>query len=625
MNNLYRLSRYLRPYSSRMIAAVAATCGVGIATLGIVTLLPPILDRLNGDVEGLPVDAALQTAVTTTELLRLAGSLVVLYMLLGIARFLSTYLMGSVGFSMVRDLRCDLFRHLELLPLDFHTRHSTGGLMSRVTVDVLAVQEVLSRVLVDILKDGLTVIGLIGYMFWLDWRLALAVLIGAPALVSVITRLGGRLRSASLDTQRGLGDASALLQETLTGIRIVKAFGMEEFEAAKFRRAAERLYCSSTRALRLASISSPLMELIAAVGGSAVLFYGAFQIRSGALTSGQLVTFLLAAFITYSPIRRLGAANARVHTAAAASDRIFEILDAPVEVGYAGAEYTAVGRAALPASVSGGGNGASGRTAGSMPMPAIVEGFRFVQVRFAYRDGEGELRDVLHGVSFEIPAGRAVALVGTSGAGKSTIANLIPRFYDPSAGVVEIDGTDLRDLRIADLRSQIGIVTQETILFNDTVRNNIAYGRPSVPMEAVEQAASAALADSFIEELPQGYETVLGERGLTLSGGQRQRIAIARALLKNAPILILDEATSNLDERSERRVQEALANLMEGRTTLIIAHRLTTVRRADLIIVLDRGRILESGTHDELVARPGPYKDLYSLHFADVAGPAQGS
>ncbi|MCH7825209.1 MAG: ABC transporter ATP-binding protein [Acidobacteria bacterium] len=624
MNNLYRLSRYLRPYGSRMIAAVAATCGVGIATLGIVSLLPPILDRLNGDVEGLPGGGALQTSVTTAELLRLAGGLVVLYMLLGIARFLSTYLMGSVGFSMVRDLRCDLFRHLELLPLGFHTRHSTGGLMSRVTVDVLAVQEVLSRVLVDVLRDGLTVIGLVGYMFWLDWRLALAVLVGAPALVSVITRLGGRLRGASLDTQRGLGDASALLLETLTGIRIVKAFGMEEFEAEKFRRAAERLYRNSTRALRLASISSPLMELIAAVGGSAVLFYGAFQIQSGVLTSGQLVTFLLAAFMTYSPIRRLGAANARVQAAASASDRIFEILDAPVEVGYAAAEYEGVSSAAAPAD-SGYGNGASGRPSGSMPMPAILEGFRFVEVRFAYCDAEGELRDVLHGVSFEIPAGRAVALVGSSGAGKSTIANLIPRFYDPSGGAVEIDGTDLRDLPIADLRSQIGIVTQETILFNDTVRNNIAYGRPSVPMEAVEQAARAALADSFIEELPQGYETVLGERGLTLSGGQRQRIAIARALLKNAPILILDEATSNLDERSERQVQEALANLMEGRTTLIIAHRLTTVRRADLIIVLDRGRILESGTHHELVARPGPYKDLYSLQFADVAGPARGS
>lgn len=623
MNNLYRLSRYVRPYGSRMIAAVAAMCGVSLATVAIISLLEPILDEAlqpRRIIDGLAVDDALQMSATTEDLLRLAGSLVILYVLLGIARFLSTYLLGAVGFSIVRDLRCDLFRHLELLPLDFHTRHSTGGLMSRVTADVLVVQEVLARVIGDILRDGLTVIGLLGLMFWLDWRLALAVLVGAPALVSVITRFGRRLRRASRDTQQGLGDAATLLQETLTGIRIVKAFSMEEFEAEKFRRAAERLYRHSTRALRLASISSPLMELIAAVGGAAVLLYGAFQIQRGALTPGQLFTFLAAAFTTYSPIRRLGAANARVQAAAAASDRIFEILDAPVEVGYAGAEYGAAGPPPVTAEP-----GDASRARGSLPMPAIVHGFRFIDVRFAYCDAEGELRDVLHGVSFEIPAGRAIALVGSSGAGKSTIANLIPRFYDPTAGAVEIDGTDLRDLRIGDLRGQIGIVTQETILFNDTVRNNIAYGRPAVPMEAVRQAARTALADSFIEELPQGYATVLGERGLRLSGGQRQRIAIARALLKNAPILILDEATSNLDERSERLVQEALANLMEGRTTLIIAHRLSTVRRADLIIVLDQGRILESGTHHELVARPGPYKDLYSLQFADVVGPAPGS
>ena len=629
MNNLYRLRRYLWPYGSRMIAAVAAMFGVAIATVGIISLLEPILDggflQPIEVIEGLPVDEMVQTSVTTEDLLRLAGSLVILYVLLGIARFLSAYLMGAVGFSMVRDLRCDLFRHLELLPLEFHSQHSTGSLMSRVTADVLAVQEVLSRVVVDILRDGLTVIGLVGLMFWLDWRLAIAVIIGAPALVSVITRLGGRLRDASRDTQEGLGEAATLLQETLTGIRIVKAFGMEEFEAEKFRQAANRLFRHSTRALRLASISSPLMELIAAVGGASVLLYGAFQIQHGALTTGQLFTFLAAAFTTYSPIRRLGAANARVQAAVAASDRIFEILDSPVEVGYVDVEGEEVGQVTTLPTSSSDVTGASGRVCGSLPVPTIIEGFSFENVRFAYCDVEGELQDVLHGVDFEIPAGSAVALVGSSGAGKSTIANLIPRFYDPSAGAVKIDGIDLRDLHIADLRNKIGIVTQETILFNDTVRNNIAYGRPLVSMEVVEQAARTALAHSFIDELPQGYETVLGERGLILSGGQRQRIAIARALLKNAPILILDEATSNLDERSERQVQEALANLMKGRTTLIIAHRLTTVRRADLIVVLDRGRILESGTHQELLARPGPYKDLYLLQFTDVADSARGS
>ena len=335
--------------------------------------------------------------------------------------------------------------------------------------------------------------------------------------------------------------------------------------------------------------------------------------------------FLTAAIASYSPVRRLGAANARVQAAGAAADRIFEILDAPVEAGHAAGGYQAAAGRLGPAPARGNGAAAAAEGGEPLPMPAIVDGIGFEDVRFAYCDAEGELRDVLHQVSFKLPAGRAVALVGRSGAGKSTIANLIPRFYDPTGGRVTVDGVDLRNIAVADLRSQIGIVTQETILFNDTVRNNIAYGRPSVSHEEVEAAARAALAHAFVEELPQGYETVLGEGGLMLSGGQRQRVAIARALLKNAPILILDEATSNLDERSERDVQEALTNLMEGRTTLIIAHRLTTVRRADLIIVMDRGRVLETGTHHELVARPGPYKDLYALQFVDIAEAAPGS
>ncbi len=613
MNNLYRLRRYMRPYVSRVAAAVAAMAGVAAAMVGIIKMLEPI------------VDEGLQENVTVGQLQRLAGVMVVLYLVLGIARFLSSYLMGSVGFSIVRDLRIDLFLHLELLPLDYHTRHSTGGLMSRVTADVLAVQEVLSRVLVDLMRDGLTVIGLVGLMFWTDWRLALAFLLVAPLLVGVITRLGRLMRVASRNAQEGLGELSTLLQETLTGIRIVKAFGMEAFEAEKFRRAAQRLFRHSTRALRLQSISSPLMELIAAIGGAAVLVYGALQIRQQAFTAGQFFMFLTAAIASYSPVRRLGAANARVQTAGAAADRIFEILDAPVEAGHAAGGYQAAAGLLDPAPARGNGAPAAAEGGEPLPMPAIVEGIGFENVRFAYCDAEGELKDVLHRVSFKLPAGRAVALVGRSGAGKSTIANLILRFYDPTGGRVTVDGVDLRNIAIADLRSQIGIVTQQTILFNDTVRNNIAYGRPSVSHEEVEAAARAALAHAFVEELPQGYETVLGEGGLMLSGGQRQRVAIARALLKNAPILILDEATSNLDERSERDVQEALTNLMEGRTTLIIAHRMSTVRRADLIIVMDRGRILETGTHHELVARPGPYKDLYSLQFVDFAETAPGS
>jgi subfamily B ATP-binding cassette protein MsbA len=506
-----------------------------------------------------------------------------------------------------------------MLPLDYHARRSIGGLMSRVTSDVLAVQEALSRVLVDVLRDGMTVVGLVAVMFWFDWRLTLAVLALAPVLITLITRMGQLLRGAARDSQEGLGEVSTLLQEILGGMRIVKAFGMEEFEAAKFRAAAERLYRHSARALRLASLSSPLMEMIGALGGAAVLLYGAFRIQDGVLTTGGFFAFLVAAFASYSPLRRLGAANARVQAAAAAADRIFEILDADVEPGYA---HLPPGRRPPAAAVAPGPFGAVGECA--VRDRSVAEGavgITFQDVRFAYRDDEGHQREVLHGVTFEIPAGHAVALVGRSGAGKSTVANLIPRFYDPTGGAVLIDDCDIRDIRLGELRSRIGLVTQETILFNDTVRNNIAYGRPAVSIDEIERAARAARAHAFIEELPQGYETVLGERGLMLSGGQRQRIAIARALLKNAPILILDEATSSLDERSEREVQEALGNLMEGRTTLIIAHRLTTVRRTDLIVVLDRGDVVETGTHHELVARPGPYKDLYSLQFADTAAP----
>ncbi|MFQ5742267.1 MAG: ABC transporter ATP-binding protein [Acidobacteriota bacterium] len=604
MTNLYRLLRYLRPYASRMTAAIGAMMVVAAASVTIAALFKPIFDE------------ALQANVSRAFLLRLAGVFVLTYLVLGIARFLSTYLMGAVGFAVVRDLRVGLFRHLQLLPIDFLARHSTGGLMSRVTSDVLAVQEALSRVLVDLMREALTLVGLVAYMFYIDWFLSLLTLTVAPVVISIITRMSRKLRRASREAQEGLGDISSLLQEALTGIRIVKAFCMEGFEAEKFRRAAERLFRHALRAHRLDSIGSPLMEFIGALGGAAVLIYGALQITTGGLTIGDFASFLIAAFATYAPLRRLSSVNARLQMAAAAADRLFEILDTPAEPGYEIALPPSGATAAevpfLPADCQQG-----------LPMPGIVRGISFERVRFAYRDLEGVQQDVLHDVDFEIPAGSAVALVGSSGAGKTTIANLIPRFYDPTGGGVCIDGVDIREIRLADLRGQIGMVSQETILFNDTVRNNIAYGQPSVSDATVEEAARAALAHGFIENLQDGYATILGEQGFRLSGGQRQRVAIARALLKNAPILILDEATSNLDERSEQQVQKALANLMQGRTTLIIAHRLTTVRRADLIVVLDKGRVVEVGTHGELLTHRGLYSDLYSLQFADAAEAAQ--
>jgi len=594
MTNLKRLLRFVKPHQQRMAGAAAAMGAVAAANFAILRMVEPI------------IDGTLVVTADARYVRMLAGVLVMLYLAMGIARYLSTYLMGSVGFAVVRDLRVHLYRHLQFLPLDFHASRSTGGLMSRVTSDVLAIQEALTRVLVDLLRESLMLIGCLAVMFYVDWVLALIVLAAAPLLVSVIGRLGKRLRKASHEAQRGLGQLSALLQETLTGIRVVKAFGMEHAETEKFRRAAERLFRHSLHAERLAAISSPLMEFIGAAAGAAVLLYGSWRITEGALTPGQFVMFLVASFATYAPLRRLSNANVRIQAAAAASERIFEILDSPVEPLVGSAEWPDGGELAVI------------EAPGTREMPALVHGITFENVCFAYDDG-GPTRQVLHDINLSVPAGSAIALVGESGGGKSTIANLIPRFHSPTEGSVKIDGVDVREVQLVGLRSQISVVTQETILFNDSVRANIAYCQPGISDDAVERAAQAAFANEFIAALPEGYDTVIGERGLRLSGGQRQRIAIARALLKNAPILILDEATSNLDVRSDRLVQEALVNLMEGRTTMIIAHRLSTVQTADMIVVIDGGRVVEQGTHDQLLARMGPYQRLYAMHFAASA------
>ena len=599
MTNLKRLITFTRRYHQRMAGAVAAMVAVAASNAGVILLLGTVVD------DGLRDDAELEFV------LRLAAVIVILYFVLGIARYVSTYLMGSVGFSVVRDLRLTLYTHLQFVPLGFHARRTTGGLMSRVTSDVLAVQEAITRVLVDLMRESLTLVFLVGVMFYRDWVLSLITLVAAPLIIGLVGWMSGRLRILSRRAQQGLGEISALLHETLTGIRVVKAFCMEEAEIAKFRDAAQHLFRHSLQAQRLASISSPLMEFVAALAVAGVFVYGYFQISSGRLTTGELFSFVAAALVTYSPLRRLSAANVRIQAAAAAADRLYEILDEPTEA-YDPATL-ARGRMIEARSSSGAGGD---QVAESSPSP-VVDAIRFESISFAYTDSE-RCDPVLHDVDLTIAAGTAVALVGPSGAGKSSLANLIPRFYEPTTGRVTIDGVDVRELRLEDLRARVAVVTQDTILFNDTLERNIAYGRPDVPRERLEKAAAAAFADEFIERLPDGYDTVLGERGLRLSGGQRQRIAIARALLKNAPILILDEATSSLDERSDRLVQEALVNLMEGRTTVIIAHRLSTIRHADKIVVIDKGRVHEQGTHEELLRGTGTYQELYSSQPSGV-------
>jgi subfamily B ATP-binding cassette protein MsbA len=440
----------------------------------------------------------------------------------------------------------------------------------------------------DLLKEGLVVVGLLAILFIKDWKLALLSLVAMPLAFYPLVILGRHVRSSSETSLRRWRDISEILQETISGFRVVKAFGMETFEIARFRRAASRLFHVNMRITRATAFLPPLMEAVGGVALVGALFYGSWAIESGRLTTGAFTSFLAALFAMYTPIKRLSRVNATLQNALAASTRIFEVLDTHLEVREA---------------------------PGARVMPRMEGQIEYRDVGFQYADAQGAA--VLRRVSFAARAGEVVAIVGTSGAGKTTLMNLLPRFYDVTEGAILVDGVDIRELTLKSLREQIGLVTQETVLFNDTVRANIAYGHEDVDEARIEDAARAAFAHDFILDLPRRYDTVIGERGSRLSGGQRQRIAIARALLKDPPILILDEATSALDAQSERLVQQALSNLMKGRTTLVIAHRLTTVRNASRILVLDGGEIKETGTHDVLLRRVGGlYSRLYELQFS---------
>jgi subfamily B ATP-binding cassette protein MsbA len=452
------------------------------------------------------------------------------------------------------------------------------------------IQAAVSELAGDLLKEGLTILGLAAVLFYMDWRLALIALFGMPLAFYPLIRLGRRLRASSETSLRRWRDISEILQETISGFRVVKAFGMEAFELGRFRRAAKRLFHVNMRITRTSAILPPLMEAVGGLALVGALFYGSHSIRAEHLTPGAFVAFLTALFAMYTPVKRLSRLNATLQAALAAGARVFEVLDTHEEVG---------------------------ESPGARPLPRLHEGIEYRGVGFRYADGHGA---ILRNIDFEARAGEVLAIVGTSGAGKTTLVNLLPRFYDVSEGSIRVDGADIREVTLRSLRDQIGLVTQETVLFNDSVRANIAYGLDDVDEAKVESAARAAFAHDFILDLPRRYDTAIGERGSRLSGGQRQRIAIARALLKDPPILILDEATSALDAESERLVQAALANLMKGRTTLVIAHRLSTVRAADRIIVLDGGQIREVGRHDELLRKPGGlYSRLHELQFRPEA------
>ena len=496
-----------------------------------------------------------------------ALTLLVLYLAKGLCSYLSTTLVANAGQRAVTDLRNRLYGHVLNQSFTFLRRNSTGSLMSHVTTDVEKIQTAVSEMAGDLLKEGLTVLGLVLVLFIKDWRLAVLSLVAMPLAFYPLVRLGRHLRASAETSLRRWRDISEILQETISGFPVVKAFGMEGFEIARFRRA--------------------LMEAVGGLALVGALFYGSHAIRSGRLTTGAFTSFLAALFAMYTPIKRLSRLSATLQGALAAGGRIFEVLDTHMEVHEAPQ---------------------------SRPLARLEREIEYRDVGFQYADSQGTA--VLRRVSFSARAGEVVAIVGTSGAGKTTLMNLLPRFYDVTDGSITIDGVDIREVTLKSLRDQIGLVTQETVLFNDTVGANIAYGLEDVDEARIESAARAAFAHDFILDLPRRYDTVIGERGSRLSGGQRQRIAIARALLKDPPLLILDEATSALDPASERLVQQALSNLMKGRTTLVIAHRLATVRNADRIVVLDGGEVKETGTHDELLRRPhSVYRRLYDLQF----------
>jgi ATP-binding cassette, subfamily B, bacterial MsbA len=580
VNEFRRLLGYTRPYRGRLTAALAAMVVYGAATGAIAYLIQPIFD---------------QVLFRQERVLEVTIAIVVAYLIKGVGAYLSAYWMTDVGQLVVRDVRDRLFGHILGQSAAFFARRTSGQLLSRVTSDVTQIQQAVSETIGDLLREGLALVGYLVLLFYYDARLALLCLTSAPIIVYPLVRLGQKVRRSTKRSQEHLETLSHVATEAFSGHRIVKAFGMEGREAGRFARASDALYRTNMKVTSALSSLPPVMEFLGGLAMAGALWYGSNEIKYGRMTTGEFTSFIAALFLSYGPAKKLSRVNANLQQAIAAAGRIFEMLDTHSEV---------VERA------------------GAVPMAPLSRGVAFDHVTFHYEDRDR--RRILRDVSFEVPIGHMVAIVGLSGAGKTTLVNLIPRFYDVTDGAIRVDGVDIRDVTIASLRAQIGMVTQDTVLFDDTVAANIAYGSPGASKERIEAAARAAHAHEFVAMLPEGYETRIGERGQRLSGGQRQRLAIARALLKDPPILVLDEATSSLDAESEHLVQDALLHLMENRTSFVIAHRLSTVRRADAIIVLERGAVREVGRHDELLARPnGVYARLYSLQmFENGAAPA---
>jgi ATP-binding cassette, subfamily B, bacterial MsbA len=603
MRQLTRLVRYALPYWWQILSSVVLMALVGALDAFKFLLIRPIFDRVLNPSTGskdiqlfvIPIThhpVYLQQLVPshfTNAWTMVAVALVGSTILKGIFDYTGTYLVNHAGFGMITDLRDDLYNAILRRSAAFFSKHTTGTLLSTIVNDIERVQYAMSTVLAEFLQQFFTFLAVAAVVVVLGGNLAWVLLLFVPVIVYSSRKIGSRVRSTTRHGQDKLAEIQNILHEAITGNRIVKAFNSEKWEIARFRGAARRLFRANLRSVAATAISSPLMDIFGVFGIALLLMLGREQIKHGEMTLGVFVTFITAVFSLYNPVRKFAQFNNNFQQALGASSEIFKFMDIEDEV----REKPRASR-----------------------LPAFAKTVQFDHVSFTY-GSEGEDARVLHDINLEVRRGEVVAIVGSSGSGKSTLVHLIPRFFDATEGRLLIDGFDVRDVTLASLREQVGIVTQETVLFNDTVRNNIAYGQPHVALKEVEAAARAALAHDFIRALPAGYDEVIGERGVRLSGGERQRIAIARAILKNAPILILDEATSALDSESEALVQSALHNLMSGRTVFVIAHRLSTVRRADRIVVIENGAIADIGAHEDLMTKLGTYRRLYELQFAD--------
>lgn len=572
MKNYRRLLAYIKPYWKRLVIAMVCMIGVAAMTGASALVVKNVLD-----------DIFIKKNDLMLNLIPFA--IIIIFIFKGVCFYVQGYLMAYIGQSTIRNIRDDLYEHIHKQSLAFFYKNPTGTLMSRITYDVSLINESVSSTFSSLLRDSFSILALMGVVFYRDWALALMAIVVYPLALYPIVRFGKKLRRYGTESQETMGYINSFLHETIAGARIVKAFGMEIYETGRFSKENKKFFNIYMKVHRIRVLSPPIMELLASLGIAGIVWYGGFKVMEDRMTTGEFFSFLTALIMLYQPVKKLSSVNNAIQESLAAADRIFDLLDTKPDI---------IDKA------------------NARRIDRFCNKIELKNISFRY-DSE----DVIKDLNLVVEKGERIAIVGSSGAGKTTLLNLIPRFYDVTAGSIFIDDNDIRDISISSLRTLTGIVTQETILFNDTVANNISYGRRDMQEEDIINAAKAAYAHDFILELPDGYKTIIGEQGTRLSGGQRQRISIARAILKNAPILILDEATSALDTESERIVQGALNNLMRSRTTFVIAHRLSTVIDADRIVVMDKGKIVEIGTHNELIKIDGIYKRLCDMQFMD--------